>query len=122
MGPYVRRRVQAMWLVRRAILAPALIGLVVYYLTSRFSLAYKPLLILCGVIVGWPVKISLGIRYEGWRRAHRARELSAATASESRGKLFCDIDVLWELRRMDKDGFVGELICFLRRPRIAPLN
>lgn len=116
------RRVLAIQFICKALLAPTAIGFTVYYLALQFGLAYKPLLALCGVIVGWPVKASLGVRYRGWRRTHKARAFAAVTASESRGKLFYDIDILQELRRMIKDGFIGELICFVREPCITLLN
>ena len=111
MDPCVERRVLAMRFIRKAILAPTAIGFATYYLALRFGLTYKPLLVLCGIVVGWPVKISLGVRYEGWRRTRKARALVAVTASESRGKLLCDVDIIQELQQMAKDGFIGEFIC-----------
>ena len=96
--------------IRKTILTPTAIGFAVYYLASRFRLAYKPLLVLCGIIVGWPIKVSLGARYGGWRRMRKARAIGAVPATEMRGKWFGDIDVVQELQRMAKDGFVGELL------------
>lgn len=65
---------------------------------------------MCGVVVGWPVKFLLEVRYEGWRRAHRARELGAVlAASGSRGKLLGDMDVAWEMREINKNGFIGRI-------------
>lgn len=107
MSPHVGRRILALRYIRDTVLTPTVIGLVTYYLASRFHLPYKPLLIFCGIIVGWPVKFSLGIRYETWRKARRAGELGAVPASESRGKLFGDIDVLQEVLEMSKNGFIG---------------
>ena len=111
MDHYVGRRVLAMRFICKTILAPTAIGCAVYHLASWFGLAYKPLLVLCGVIVGWPIKISLRVRYEDWRRTHKAKALSAVTASESPGKSFYDISALRELHRMDKNGFIGEFVC-----------
>lgn len=109
MASLTGRRVLAMRFIRRAILAPTAIGFATYHLASRFGLVYKPFLVLCSIIIGWPIKYSLGVRYEGWRRTRKAGTFGAVTASELRGKLFGDIDVLRELQEMDKNGFVGEL-------------
>ena len=122
MGPYVGKRVLAMWYIRKVILAPMAIGVAAHYLASRFGLSYKPLLVLCSIIVGWPVKISLGVRYEGWRRTLKAKALDAVTATESHGKLFCDIDILQELQRANENGFIGELICLARGSCAMSLN
>jgi hypothetical protein len=84
--------------------------LAVYYLASRFELAHTPLLVACGIVVGWPVKVSLGARYERWRRMRRARALGAVPASELRGKLLGDIDIVWEVEEINKNGFVGEFL------------
>lgn len=108
------RRILAIRFIRGIILAPMVVGFVAYYLASRFSFAYKPLLVLCGIIVGWPIKISLSIKYEGWRRMRKARAAAAVTASESRGRLLADADTLLELLEFNKNGFVGELICSAR--------
>ena len=110
MGPYayVGRRVLAIRFIRKTISAPTAIGFAVYYLASWLGLTRKPLLVLCGVIFGWPIKASLGARYEGWRRTHKAKALAAVTASEPPGKLFGAISTLRELLRMGKSGFIGE--------------
>ena len=119
MSPHTGRRLLALRIIQRIILAPTAIGLAVYYLASRFSLPHKPLLVTCGVVVGWPIKLSLAARYEGWRRTRRARALGAVTANESRGKLFGGMDVLQELQKADKSGFIGEFVRFVRNPRIT---
>jgi hypothetical protein len=93
--------------IRRMIVTPTFIGLAVYYLASRFRLPRKPLLVACGILVGWPVKFSLQVRYDGWRRARRAWGFSAITAPESRGKLLGDIDIIQELQEMESNGFLG---------------
>ena len=108
MAPYVGRRVIALRYIRDSVLTPAVIGLVTWYLASRFHLPYKPLLVVCGVVVGWPAKFSLKVRYDGWRRARRARALGAVPASELRGKLFGDIDAAQELLESSKNGFIGK--------------
>jgi len=94
--------------VCRTILAPTVIGSAVYYLASRSGLTYKPFLVLCGIIVGWPIKISLGARYESWYRERRARASGAVVASQSRRKPF-SASALQELREINKNGFIGEL-------------
>ena len=114
MGPYIGRRALAIRFIRGRILAPTAIGSIIYYLASRLDLAHKPLLVMCGVIIGWPIKFSLGARYEGWHRARRARVLGAVTASESRGKLFGDIDAVQEIQRINKNGFVGRFTRLVR--------
>ncbi|KAF9650971.1 cytochrome P450 [Thelephora ganbajun] len=108
MTPHIGRRVLALRFIREIILAPTVIGFTIYYLAWQFGLTYKPLLVVGGVIVGWPIKFSLRVRYESWRRTRRASEIGAVTASESRGKLFGDIDVVQEVQEIDKNGFVGE--------------
>ena len=122
MSPCVRGWDIATWFIRRVILAPTVIGFTIYHLASWFDLAYKPLLVLSGVIVGIPVKVSLGARYAGWRRTYKARKLAAVTASESRGKLLCDIDFLRELQRENKSGFIGEFILLVCKSHITSLN
>ena len=127
MSLHVGRRILAMRFIRRIILAPTVIGFVAYHLASRFNLAYKPLLVLCGVIVGWPIKISLGIKYERWIRMRRAKAFAAVTASELRGKLLGDIDILQELQEFDKNGFLGEFVRRVSRvscrvTQLSPFN
>ena len=104
------------------ILTPTIIGSTVYYLASRFGLVYKPFLVLCSIVVGWPIKVSLGAGLEGWHRTHRARALSAVTAPQSRQKLFNDLDVLREIQEINKNGFIGELRYSKRQPRIVSSN
>jgi len=110
MAPHVGRRVLALQFLRKIVLAPTAIGFSVYFLASWFGVSYTPLLVLCGITVGWPIKFSLGVRYDGWRRTRRARALGVVPASESRGKLFWDIDLVQELQELDKNGFVGEFL------------
>lgn len=110
MAPHVGRRALALRYIRDAVLTPTVIGFVTWYLASRFHLPYKPLVVVCGVVVGWPVKFSLKVRYDGWRRARRARELGAVTASEWRGKLFGDIDAARELLETSKNGVIGKCL------------
>lgn len=117
MSSHVGKRVLALRYIRDTILAPTVIGLVTYYLVSRFRLPYKPLLVACGVIVGWPVKFSLRVRYQGWYRGYRARALGAVPSSEARGKLFGDVDVLQEIKESSKDGNIGKKR-FYRHPCI----
>jgi len=106
----------------KAILAPTVIGSAAYYLASRFGLAYKPFLVLCGIVVGWPVKFSLEVRYEGWHRACGAMALGAVTTSGSRRTLFSDIDVMREIQEISKNGFIGELILLGCTLCIIPSN
>ena len=108
MAPHVRRRVLALHFLRKIILAPTAIGFAVYFLASWFGISYIFPLVVCGVTVGWAIKFSLGVRYESWRRARRARALGAVPASESRGKLFGDMDLIQEIQETDRNGFVGE--------------
>lgn len=110
MAPHVGRQVLALRFIQKTILAPTAIGLAVYCLASRFGMTHKPLLVVCSVIVGWPIKFSLGVRYESWRRTRRARALGAVPASESRGKFFGDIDAIQEIQEVDKNGFIGEFL------------
>ena len=110
-APHISKRLHAIRYICRIILAPTVIGSAVYYLTSRFGLTYKPFLVLCGIVVGWPITFSLGVKHEGWRRERRARAFGAVTAPQSRWKLFSDLDVLREIREINKSGFVGELTC-----------
>ena len=98
------------------------ISFTIYHLASWFGLAYKPLLILSGVVVGLPVKVSLAARYAGWHRTCRARNLVAIAASESRGELLCDIDFLRDLQRENKSGFLGEFILLVLKLHITSLN
>ena len=119
MSPHTGRRVLALRFILRTILAPTAIGLTVYYLASRFSLPHKPLLVACSVVVGWPIKFSLGARYKGWRRTRRARALGAVPAFESRWKLLGDTDVVQEVRKTDMTRFSGKSVRFVRNPRIA---
>jgi len=107
MAPHMRRRVLAARFVCGIILAPTAIGFTVYYLASRFGLVYKLFLVLCGVVVGWPIKYSLEVKYESWRRTWKARALGAVTASEPHWKPF---GVLGEIQETIKNGFIGELI------------
>ena len=109
MAPLVGRRILALRYIRDAVVTPTVVGLVTYYLTSRFRLPYKPLLVLGGVLVGWPAMFSLRVRYQGWCRARRAKALGAVPAPESRGKSFGDIDVAREIQDMGKNGFIGKL-------------
>ena len=98
-------------------LAPTAIGFTIYYLTLRFGLAYKPFLVLCGVVVGWPIKYSLEAKYESWHRTWKARALGAVTASEPGGKSFGGMGALGEIQETIKNGFIGELLrsgCKLR--------
>ena len=95
-------------LIPSSILHPTVVGLVTYYLTSRFHLPYKPLLVLGGVLVGWPAMFSLRVRCQGWRRARRAKALGAVPASECRGRSFGDIDVAREIQDMGKNGFIDK--------------
>jgi len=106
----------------RTILAPTVIGSAVYYLASRFGLAYKPFLVLCSVVVGWPIGVSLGAGYDIWRREHRARAFGAVTASQSRWKPFSDIHLLRDLLGANKNGFIGELTCLGYEPCIVLSN
>ena len=108
-APHISRRVHAIRYICRTILPPTVIGSVVYYLASGFG-AYKPFLVLCGIIVGWPIKVSLGAKFEGWRRARRARALGAVTAPQRHRKLFDNIEVLREIQEVNKNGFIGELM------------
>ena len=110
MAPYVGKRVLALRYVRDSIIAPTVIGTVTYYLASRFGLPYKPLLVLGGILVGWPAKFSLMVRYQGWRRAYRARALGTVPAIESRGRWLGNIDVARELQDMSKNGFMGKYL------------
>lgn len=110
MAPRVGRRVLALRYIRDTVLTPTVIGLVTWYLATRFRLPYKPLLVICGIVVGWPAKFSLRVRYEGWRRARDARALGAVPALESRGKLFGDIDVVQEIQDMSHNGFIGKRV------------
>jgi len=119
MAPHIGTRILALRFIRGIILTPTVIGLAIYYLASRFSLPYRPLLVVCGVVVGWPIKFSLRVRYEGWCRARRARTFAAVPALESRGRLFGDIDALHGVQEADKSGFVGEFSRLVRKPRIA---
>jgi len=121
-APHIRRRVQALRYICKTILAPTIIGSTVYYLAPRFGLAHKPFLVLCGIAVGWPIKISLGAGFEGWHRTRRARALGAVTAPESRQTLFGNLDVLREIQEINKNGFIGELVYLGCEPHIDPLN
>ena len=103
-----------MRLICRAILAPMVIGSAAYYLASWFDFAYKPFLVLCGVIVGWPIKFILGIRYDGWHRTRRARAFGAVTPSEPRWKSSSHINIMGEIKEINENGFIGEFI-FLGR-------
>jgi len=109
-APQLGRRIFALRFVWGIFLAPTVIGLSTYYMASRFGLDYRPLLAICGIIIGWPIKFSLGVRYEGWRRTRNAMALAAVTASELRGKLFGDIDLLRDAQKANKTGFIGEFI------------
>jgi len=44
----------------------------------------------------------------------KARAFGAVSASESRGKLFGDVDALREVQETDKSGFVGKFSRFVR--------
>lgn len=110
MAPYVGRRVLALRYLRDTLVTPAVIGLVAYYLASRFSLPHKPLLVVCSIIVGWPAKFSLWVRYERWSRACRARTLGAVPAQEMPGKMFGCIDLVQEIQESSKNGFIGEWV------------
>jgi len=116
MSPHVRRRVLAVRFICRIILAPTAIGFTIYYLASRFGLAYKPLLVLCGVVICWPIKYLLEVKYEGWRRTWKARALGAVTASEPDWKPF---GVLGEIQETFKNGFIGELIRLGSKQRVV---
>ena len=110
MVPLVGRRILALRYIRDTILTPAVIGLVTYYLATRFRLPYKPLLVVCGVAVGWPVKFSLKVRYDIWHRALRAKAFGAVPASVSRGKSFGDADVAREMQEMGRNGLIGKCL------------
>jgi len=110
MAPRLGRWLFALRFVWGIFLAPTVIGLATYYMASRFGLEYRPLLAICGIIIGWPIKFSLEVRYQGWRRTRNAKALAAVTASELRGKLFGDIDLLRDIQKANKNGFVGEFI------------
>jgi len=110
MAPYVGRQVLALRFIRRIIVAPTAIGFAVYFLASRFDIPYKPLWAVGGIIIGSPIKFSLGVRYGSWRRARRARALGAVHAFESCGKLFGDIDVIRKIQENEKNGSVGEFL------------
>jgi len=122
MAPHIKRRVLAVRFICRIILAPTAIGFTVYYLASRFGLAYKPLLVLCGIVVGWPIKYSLGAKYESWHRTWKARAFSAVTASEPGWKSFGGVGALGEIQETIKNGFVGEFVRLGRKPRVMLLN
>lgn len=109
-APHIRRRALAIRFICGVLSTPAVIGFAVYHLTLRLGLAYKPFLVLCGIVFDWPINLSLAARYSGWRRACRARALGAVTASESPWKTFTGVDVLWELREISRNGFIGEFI------------
>jgi len=122
MAPHIRRRLLAVRFICRIILAPTAIGFTIYYLASRFGLAYKPFLVLCGVVVGWPIEYSLEARYEGWHRTWKARAIGAVTASEAGWKSFGGMSVLGEIQETIKNGFVGEFIRWGRKPRLVSSN
>lgn len=108
MSPHVvGRRVLALRYIRDTFVTPAVIGLMVHYLAARFNLPHKPLLIACGIIVGWPAKFSLWVRFRGLHRAWRAKALGAVIATENRGKRFGDIDTIQELKDASANGFIG---------------
>ena len=112
-----------MQFICKAVLAPTVIGSTIYYLASRFGLAYKPLLVLCGIVVGFPIKFSLGVNYGSWDRTRRARAVGAVPApSESRRNLLCGIDVLREIQEINKNGFIGEVVRSGRKARIVSSN
>ena len=114
MAPTVGRRILALRYIRDAALAPVVIGSATYYLALRLNLPYKPLLVLCSIVVGWPVKFSIWIRYESWRRTRRAHAIGAVAASESRGRSFGDIDIVQELQKTNRGGFIGEYLSLYR--------
>ena len=122
MASHNRRRVLAVRFICKTLLAPTVIGSAVYYLASRFGFAYKPFLVLCGIVVGWPVKFSLGVRYGDWYRRRRAMALGAVTAPGSRWELSNDMSVLRDMQEANKNGFIGELIRSGRTPRIVLSN
>ena len=123
MTHHTRRRILALRFICEVILAPVAIGFTVYCLASRFGLAYKPFLVLCGVVVGWPIKYSLEVRYEDWRRMWKAKAIGAVTANEPGWKSFGGIDVVLEIQESIKNGFIGELICLGRKLRVvSPLT
>jgi hypothetical protein len=105
--PNVGRRVLALRYIRDTILAPTVIGLIVHYLATRLDLPHKPFLVLCGIVVGWPVKFSLAVRCQGLHRTWKARALGAVPAFEIRGKLFGNIDTVQEVNEASKNGFIG---------------
>ena len=108
--------------VCRILLAPTAIGFAIYYLASWFGLAYKSFLVLCGIAIGWPIKYSLEVRYEAWRRTRKARALGAVTAPESGWKSFGGIGPLGEIQETVKNGFVGEFIRLGHKPRVSSSN
>ena len=115
MAPHVGRRILALRYIRDTIFTPTAIGLVTWHLATRFHLPYKPLLIACCIFIGWPIKFSLRVRYESWRRARNARALGSVPPLESRGKLFGDIDIAQEIQEASKNGFIGKRVsqsCF----------
>ena len=114
MAPLLGRRILGLQYIRDTILTPTVIGLVTYYLASRFRLPYKPLLVAFCVVVGWPVKFSLRVRYDSWRRARRARDFGAVSASESCGKLFGNADVANEMHEMSRNGLIGTFLSLTR--------
>ena len=122
MAPHIRRRVLAARFMCGIILAPTTIGFTIYYLASRFGLAYKPFLVLCGIVVGWPIKYSLGTKYESWRRTWKARALGAVTASEPGWKSFAGIGALREIQETVKNGFIGEFVRSGRKLRVVLSN
>jgi hypothetical protein len=120
MAPHVGRRILALRYIRDAVLTPTVIGLVTWYLASRFHIPYKPLLVVCGVVVGWPAKFSLKVRYDGWRRARRARALGAVSAAELRGKLLGNVDAAQEMLETSRDGFIGKFLTWPAEYVYAP--
>lgn len=123
MATHIKRRLLALRFICGSMLAPTIIGSTVYCLASRFGVAYKPLLVLCGIIIGWPTKFSLGITYGAWHRARRAKAVGTVPASsELRWNLFSEIDVMRELQETNKNGFVGELIRLGNETYIVSLN
>lgn len=119
MAANTRRRLLAVRFICGLVLAPTVIGLIVYHLASWFGLAYKPFLVVCGVIVGWPISFSLTVGYEGWRRTRNARAAGAVTASEPHWKSFGSIGVIQELQEITKNGFIGEPVCLECKPRVV---